>query len=288
VPTYFVYDELGHLIGEYNGSGGLIQETVWMDGIPVATLRPNVSGVTIFYVHSDHLNTPRRVSRSNDNVIVWRWDSDPFGTTSAIEDPDGDTIPFSYNLRFAGQYFDSETGLHHNYFRDYDAVTGAYIESDPIGLAGSLNTYAYVTGNPVQFSDRFGLDSDDTDGTPGFYVQPLFPAFTPGTPEYEHLNRLGNQFLDDLERAARGLLDGQLYNEEGKPDREQKPDDCPAGTKPVDQDKRLDREKIHKIKGKGGLNAGPKDWVGIDPNGNIWTNEGGHGTNNGHYTDYLN
>ena len=81
---------------------------------------------------------------------------------------------------------------------------------------------------------------------------------------------------------------GNEAEAEPKPDREQKPENCPTGTKPIDKDKRLDREKIHKIKGRGGLNAGPKDWVGIDSDGNIWTNEGGTGVNNGHYTDYIN
>jgi RHS repeat-associated protein len=67
---------------------------------------------------------------------VWRWDSDPFGTSPALEDPDGDGIAFTYNLRFPGQYYDKETRLHYNYFRDYDRATGRYIQSDPIGLRG--------------------------------------------------------------------------------------------------------------------------------------------------------
>jgi RHS repeat-associated protein len=155
--TYFVYDEAGHLIGEYDGSGNLVQETVWMNDIPVATLRPNGSAIDVYYVHTDHLNTPRRITRPSDNVIIWRWDSDPFGTTAANEDPDGDQNDFVYHLRFPGQYLDEETGLHYNYFRDYDPVIGRYVESDPIGLAGGLNTYAYVAANPLSFVDPLGL-----------------------------------------------------------------------------------------------------------------------------------
>jgi RHS repeat-associated protein len=58
---------------------------------------------------------------------------------------------------FPGQYYDAETQLHYNYFRDYDPTTGRYIESDPIGLEGGLNTYVYALNNPVRFIDRKGL-----------------------------------------------------------------------------------------------------------------------------------
>jgi RHS repeat-associated protein len=61
------------------------------------------------------------------------------------------------NLRFAGQYYDKETNLHYNYFRDYDPSIGRYVSSDPIGLAGGLNTYAYVENNPLRFVDPMGL-----------------------------------------------------------------------------------------------------------------------------------
>jgi len=157
--TYFVYDEDGHLIGEYDDLGGLIEETVWFGEVPVATLTPNPGGVNLSYIHTDHLNTPRRISRPSDNVVMWRWDSDAFGTTVVNEDPDGDSNPFAYGLRLPGQYFDSETGLHYNYLRDgYDPAVGRYTQSDPIGLSGGINTYAYALDNPVAYSDSEGLE----------------------------------------------------------------------------------------------------------------------------------
>jgi RHS repeat-associated protein len=147
------------LAGEYDANGQLIQETVWLGNIPVATLRPAGSGVAVYYIHTDHLNTPRRISRASDNQIVWRWDNDPFGRHTANEDPDGDSQLFTFSLRYPGQYYDEETGLHYNYFRDYDPVTGRYIQSDPIGLAGGLNTYGYANQNPLNFIDPYGLSA---------------------------------------------------------------------------------------------------------------------------------
>ena len=90
--------------------------------------------------------------------MVWRWDSTPFGDTLPNEDPDGDGQALRFNLRFPGQYFDVETGLHYNYFRDYDPATGRYVQSDPIGLRGGLNSYAYALQNPVNILDYQGLN----------------------------------------------------------------------------------------------------------------------------------
>ncbi|MGZ4982138.1 MAG: RHS repeat-associated core domain-containing protein, partial [Methylobacter sp.] len=60
------------------------------------------------------------------------------------------------NLPLPGRYFDQETGLHYNYLRDYDPPIERYIESDPIGLAGGMNTYAYVGNNPLTRIDPDG------------------------------------------------------------------------------------------------------------------------------------
>lgn len=63
-----------------------------------------------------------------------------------------------YNMRFPGQYYQAETGLNYNYFRDYDPATGRYVESDPIGLKAGVNTYSYASNNPVSRRDPLGLD----------------------------------------------------------------------------------------------------------------------------------
>jgi RHS repeat-associated protein len=156
--TVFMQDESGHLLGEYNGSGGLIEETIWLGDTPVATLQPNGSGgVNVFYVHTDHLNTPRKVAQPTTGTLAWRWDADPFGTATPNQNPAG-LGTFPYNLRFPGQYYDAETGLNQNWNRDYDPVVGQYVESDPIGLeGGSYSTYTYAEGDPIWNSDPLGL-----------------------------------------------------------------------------------------------------------------------------------
>jgi len=64
---------------------------------------------------------------------------------------------FGLNLRYPGQYFDAESGLHYNYFRDYEARTGRYVQSDPVGLVGGPNTYSYVEATPLVLIDSVGL-----------------------------------------------------------------------------------------------------------------------------------
>jgi RHS repeat-associated protein len=92
---------------------------------------------------------------------VWRWDQqEPFGNNPASEDPDANTVAFDLPLRLPGQRYDAETGLHQNFFRDYDPSIGRYGESDPIGLYGGINTYAYASVDPVKSGDVFGLVPD--------------------------------------------------------------------------------------------------------------------------------
>jgi RHS repeat-associated protein len=117
----------------------------------------------VHYVFTDHINTPRVITRATDNQMVWRWDqADPFGVAQPNENPAG-LGSFKYNPRFPGQLFDAETGLYYNYYRHYDPRTGTYTQSDPIGLGGGINTYAYVGGNPVNFIDPLGLTQRDID-----------------------------------------------------------------------------------------------------------------------------
>jgi RHS repeat-associated protein len=106
---------------------------------------------------ADHLNTPRLVADAT-GTTVWRWDqAEPFGNNPANEDPDANSVVFDLPLRLPGQRYDAETGLHYNYFRDYDPGLGIYKQSDPIGLKGGVNTYVYVLNSPLFWVDPFGL-----------------------------------------------------------------------------------------------------------------------------------
>jgi len=113
---------------------------VWLGDTPIASLRPQLGGgLSIYNIHTDHLNTPRIITDSVSAAVRWRWDGEPFGGGAVDVNPSG-VGAFEFNLRFPGQIAITETGLHYNYRRDYDPSTGRYIESDPIGLDGGLNT----------------------------------------------------------------------------------------------------------------------------------------------------
>lgn len=153
--TYAMYDEAGHWLGDYDTNGVAIQQAIWLDDMPVGVIANN----QLHYIEPDHLGTPRVVIHPVRNVAVWSWDlrGEAFGNNSPNQNPDGDASQFVFNLRFPGQRYDSTTGLNYNYFRDYDATTGRYVQSDPVGLHGGMTTYSYGGGTPILAIDIFGL-----------------------------------------------------------------------------------------------------------------------------------
>jgi RHS repeat-associated protein len=111
-------------------------------------------------IEPDHLGSPRKVIEPSRGTELWDWPilGDAFGTAAANDDPDGDGNATTLNLRFPGQQYDAATGLHYNYFRDYDPATGRYVESDPIGLRGGVSTFQYADAQPISRLDPFGLN----------------------------------------------------------------------------------------------------------------------------------
>ncbi|MFY9459426.1 RHS repeat-associated core domain-containing protein [uncultured Aquabacterium sp.] len=161
--TLYIHDPNGHLFQEIAGSGPRAGQALvtyaWKDDTPAAVIfHDTANSQRIVYLEVDHLNTPRRGTDSTGKV-VWTWTSDAFGSTAPNEDPDGDGIKTTINLRFPGQYFDAESGLHYNWHRYYDPQTGRYTQPDPIGVEGGVNPYAYVGGNPLSYTDPEGLQS---------------------------------------------------------------------------------------------------------------------------------
>ena len=150
----WLYDERGHWLADYDTTGRVIRQAVWMGDYLVGL----IEGTKLYYVQPDHLGTPRAVVDPVRNITVWRLrpTDEPFGTAKPDEDPDGDGARFVFDLRFPGQRYDAATGLHYNYYRDYDPATGRYIQVDPIGLAGGINPFVYANGSPLKFIDPSG------------------------------------------------------------------------------------------------------------------------------------
>ena len=149
----FVYDEAGHSLGDYPPSAKFKgNEFLYLDDLPVAIL----AGGALSYLETDHLGTPRIAANPTTNAWQWQWSffGGAFGDSAPTQAVSGG---IDVNLRYPGQRFDSETGLNYNYFRDYEAGTGRHMESDPIGLEGGANTYAYVTSRPIREIDLWGL-----------------------------------------------------------------------------------------------------------------------------------
>ncbi|MCU7905165.1 MAG: DUF2235 domain-containing protein [Candidatus Thiodiazotropha sp. (ex Epidulcina cf. delphinae)] len=151
--TYYLYD--GHrLSAEADGQGEITAQYLYQNERPVLKLE----GGAAYAIHTDHLGAPRAVS-DQDGERVWSADYSPFGLIRI------ETQQISLNLRLPGQYHDQESSTYYNYQRDYDPHTGRYLTSDPIGLKGGLNSYAYVEGDPLGAIDPLGLFLLAFDGT---------------------------------------------------------------------------------------------------------------------------
>ena len=205
--THFVYGLGGELLSELDATGHAVREYVWLgeagDPVPQPVGVSQGVGGAVNYVFGDQINSPRLVTTSA-GVALWRWSSDPWGAGLPQVNANG----FAINLRFPGQYYDAESGLHYNWHRYYDPSSGRYAQSDPIGLDGGINSYVYAHSAPTAFSDRSGLsvdpDPNSRIGPPwlvGTFVHSVFSEIVRGMgPQYganTTLNGLFGSFRPD-------------------------------------------------------------------------------------------
>ncbi len=167
----FHYDLYGHLIAETDEQGQTLAEYVYLGDEPLAMIREGENDSptcfisqavraaplqaqadteeAAYYFHNDHLGTPQMLT-DGQGLIVWGADYRPFGEVNIVVEG------IESNLRFPGQYFDTETGLHYNYFRDYHPGIGRYVEPDLLALNDEDNLYAYARNNSINWIDPTG------------------------------------------------------------------------------------------------------------------------------------
>lgn len=168
----YVYDEQGTLIAEVGSGGTRSAGQAQYIYLPTANGPMPIAAVidsATYAVHSDHLNTPRRLTNAAGQA-VWQWGYSAFGedkpTLARNRFANLDVTPYpgttdiaevKFNLRYPGQYADEESVLFYNGYRTYSPTTGRYTQGDPIGLDGGWNRFGYAYQNPLKFTDPMGL-----------------------------------------------------------------------------------------------------------------------------------
>jgi len=124
-----------------------IREYVWMGDLPLAV----IEGGVVYLVRTDHIGRPS-FATTMAGTPVWSASYLPFG---GVHVASGAPI----DLRFPGQWFQAESGLHQNWMRDYDPTTGRYVEPDPLGLVDGASVYGHARQSPLRWVDPKGEET---------------------------------------------------------------------------------------------------------------------------------
>jgi RHS repeat-associated protein len=262
--TRFVYGAQNQLLAERGPNGW--KSYIWFGNELVGVSNPH-----LYFVHTDHLGRPEVVTHWFQHE-VWRAQNAEFDRRVVLDQIGG------LNLGFPGQYFDSESGLWYNGFRYFDSYSGRYTQADPIGLAGGVNTYDYVGGNPVNYADPLGLQA--------IPMPPLIMPPPPASPGAWQGNLSGGTPF-----SPTTILGGMLYVSPVGPLLQlaaavNDGDACPAADAPgqpgeaegYKPPKKWDGEKVRSPNGRG------YGWP--DSKGNVWIPTGpGAGAHGGPHWD---
>jgi len=195
VVTTYLYNG-NTLLAEYDDTGNLSRN--YFTGARDMNPSMLVEGGQVYFYFKDHLDTPKKVVDESGD-INWSAEYKSFGEV----DVSVNTV--TNNLRFPGQYWDSETGLHYNWYRYYDTGIGRYLREDPIGLMGGINLFVYSYNNPINYSDPTGEYSNPTGEIPEHCQE----GYCPGGQWINTFGGVGGGFIGYLEG---GVMTAQCVN----------------------------------------------------------------------------
>lgn len=226
--TYSLYND-ERLAAETDSRGHITAHYVYLYGKPVAKVemmdstslirrlwsavkmrtegKARSSLPQVFAIVADHLGTPQEVLDERRQA-VWQAATAAFGqarVTYAAVSKNGK--PFQMDLRFPGQVYDAETGLHYNYLRDYDPLLGRYLAPDPLGVSAGTNPYTYASNNPLTNVDPLGLYQIDV-----HYYMTFFLAITAGVDkDVARQIALATEYID-TNPVTRPMKDGRFLD----------------------------------------------------------------------------